>query len=361
MGTRGIPANYGGFETFAQECATGLAARGHTVTVYGRTHYVPKTLRSFKDVRIVVLPTLKWKYTDTVVHTFLSVLHGVTQHYDAVLICNAANSVFAWIPRVFGAAVVVNVDGLEHLRSKWSRLGKRYYRLSEFLSTKFPNAIVTDARVIERYYLERHHTRSFFIPYGAARERPESREALDALGLAPQSYFLYVSRFEPENNLHRVVAAFEKVRTSKRLVAVGDAPYAADYIRAVRRTRDSRISFPGAIYGRGYWQLLANAYCYIHATEVGGTHPALVEAMAQGRIIIANHTSENAEVLGETGILYRKNDVDELARCIQEVADHPETYAGLAPAAQDRASALYSWESVVDQYEQLLKNLTGNR
>jgi len=357
MGTRGIPANYGGFETFAEECAARLAARGHSVTVYGRAHYVARGVRAHRGARVVVLPTLRWKYTDTVVHTFLSILHGIFQRYDAVLICNAANSIFAWIPRLFGAAVVVNVDGLERLRRKWNRLGRAYYLLSEYLATRLPNAIVTDARVIERYYLEKYGAASTYIPYGAASDRPEGREALDALGLAPGSYFLYVSRFEPENNLHRVVEAFARVRTDRRLVAVGDAPYARDYIRRVRRAADARVCFPGAIYGRGYRELLANALCYVHATEVGGTHPALVEAMALGNVIVANRTPENEEVLGNAGILYEKNDVGDLARRLQEVADHPERYEGLRKAAAERARACYSWDSVVDRYEELFRSL----
>ncbi|MFH1572457.1 MAG: DUF1972 domain-containing protein [Acidobacteriota bacterium] len=359
LGTRGIPANYGGFETFAQECAIRLAARGHRVTVYCRSHHVSKGMDSFQGARLVVLPTLRWKYTDTVVHTFLSVLHAIPRRYDAVLVCNAANAVMAWIPRLFGTPVALNVDGLERLRGKWNRLGRAYCRLSEYLSTKLPTAVVTDARVIQRYYQERYGAPSEFIPYGASSRKPATRETLDRLGVVAGDYFLYVSRFEPENNVHHVIAAFEKVSTTRRLVAVGDAPYASAYIRSVRQTRDPRIIFPGAIYGEGYWELQANAFCYVHATEVGGTHPALVEAMAQGNIIIANGTAENQEVLGGSGILYRRNDVDDLARRMQEVADRPESYEALARAAEERARSAYSWDSVVDQYERLFKQLVS--
>jgi glycosyltransferase involved in cell wall biosynthesis len=353
LGTRGIPANYGGFETFAEECAAGLAARGHEVTVYGRSHYISKNLKSYRGVHLVVLPTLAWKYTDTVAHTLFSVIHALFRHYDLILICNAANSIYAWLPRVFGIPVVVNVDGIERFRKKWNWLGRTYYHLCEYLSTLFPNVIVTDARVIERYYRDHYGAGSVFIPYGAKTERPEGREILDALGLIGREYFLYVSRFEPENNPLAVVAAFEKVRTSKKLVMVGDAPYAAKYIEQVRATRDPRILFPGVIYGKGYWQLQSHAFCYIHATEVGGTHPALIEAMGQGGLVIANDTPENSETLGGTGILYRKNDVEDLARRLQEIEDNPGNHAGLRKAAFDRACSTYSWEGVITQYEQL--------
>src|SRR5881296_1956323 len=183
LGTRGIPANYGGFETFAEVCATRLAARGHDVTVYCRSHYVPRSLESYQDVRLVVLPTLRFKYTDTVVHTFLSILHALPRRYEVLLICNAANALFALLPRLFRMPVVVNVDGIERTRKKWNWLGRLYYRVSERLSVWLPNVTVTDARVIERYYHECLGASSVFIPYGAFTDKPETRQALDRLGL----------------------------------------------------------------------------------------------------------------------------------------------------------------------------------
>jgi glycosyltransferase involved in cell wall biosynthesis len=357
LGTRGIPANYGGFETFAEECAAGLVARGHEVTVYCRSHYVPKSMRQFRGARLVVLPTLKWKYSDTVIHTLLSVTHSLFCGYDAVLICNAANSIYAWMPRLMGIPVVVNVDGIERRRRKWNWLGRSYYRVSEQISTWFPNTIVTDARVIERYYREQYQADSVFISYGAVTEKAQGTEILQKLGLSPRDYFLYVSRLEPENNAHLVIAAFEKVTTSKRLLMVGDAPYARDYIRSLRRTQDPRILFPGAVYGSGYRQLQSNAFCYIHATEVGGTHPALVEAMGQGNMVIANGTPENVEVLGGAGLIYEKNNSEDLARLLQEIADNPEKWQHLGDKALNRAKSLYSWEDVVTQYERLFYSL----
>jgi glycosyltransferase involved in cell wall biosynthesis len=307
-----------------------------------------------------VLPTLKWKYTDTVVHSFLSILHSLFRKYDLILICNAANSIYAWLPRILGIPVVVNVDGIERLRQKWNLFGKAYYRLCEYLSTLLPNAIVTDAQVIKRYYQSRYGASSIFIPYGTAVTKPDEQEVLERLGVAPGNYFLYVSRLEPENNAHLVVEAFERIKSSRKLIVVGDAPYSEGYIRRVRSSRDPRIIFPGAIYGEGYRQLQSCAYCYIHATEVGGTHPALIEAMGQGNLIIANDTPENAEVLGKAGLFYRKNSVDNLAQCLQAVEDYPEKYTDLKTAALERARSLYSWDSVVDRYEQLFINLVDS-
>ncbi len=357
IGTRGIPANYGGFETFAEECAARLVERGHQVTVYGRSHYVPRSLRSYRGIRLVTLPTLRFKYLDTVAHTFLAVVHSLFGRFQAILICNAANSVYSWMPRLFGTPVVVNVDGIERMRRKWNFLGRAYYHLSEYLSTILPNVIVTDAKVIERYYRDRYGAASVYIPYGALTGKSESRGKLAELGLVPREYCLYVSRLEPENNAHLVVRAFEKVKTTMRLVVVGDAPYARRYIRTVKATRDPRILFPGAVYGDGYRQLLGNAFCYIHATEVGGTHPALIEAMGQANLIIANGTPENEEVLGNGGLLYRKNDAEDLARLLQVAVDRPAGHECLRQAAFERARSAYCWDDIVTRYEQLFAAL----
>jgi hypothetical protein len=158
MGTRGIPANYGGFETFAEELSWRLAERGHDVTVYCRSHNIKDPPKTYRGVRLVVLPTIRHKYFDTVAHTALSAVHSLRQRYDAVLVCNGANAPFAWLPRMAGSKVTINVDGIERQRRKWNAVGRAYYRACERLSTIVPNALVTDAGVIQRYYREHYDT-----------------------------------------------------------------------------------------------------------------------------------------------------------------------------------------------------------
>ena len=356
LGTRGIPANYGGFETFAEELSTRLVKRGHQVTVYGRTNNIRYRQPTYRGVRLVLLPTIPHKYFDTVAHTFLSVVHVLFQDAEVVLICNAANSLFSFLPRLAGKKTAVNVDGLERQRSKWNALGRGWYRISEWLSTFLPNAIVADARVIRDYYRERYGKESFFIPYGAETSRLESRAALDRLGLEPDGYFLYVSRLEPENNALLVVKAFEKVATDKRLVIVGDAPYARDYIAELKSTTDRRILFPGAIYGEGYRELLSHAFAYIQATEVGGTHPALIEAMGCGRCVLYLNTPENREVAGEAGIAFEKSP-EQLAIKMILIVNNEALRCLHGNYGLARVKERYQWDAVTAQYEQLFERL----
>jgi glycosyltransferase involved in cell wall biosynthesis len=359
LGTRGIPASYGGFETFAEHLSTRLVARGHEVTVYCRAHYVSPRQLEYHGVRLKVLPTIRHKYFDTVVHTFLSAIHAVSGRYDAALICNCANAPFSPILRLTGTPVAINVDGLEHKRKKWGRLARRYYRFAEHLSTLVPNEMVTDAQVIQDYYLARHNTQSTMIAYGSEVERRPNRDVVRKWRVEPNRYVLYVSRLEPENNAHLVIEAFKKVRTAFRLLVVGDAPYAENYIASLKaRARgDKRIIFTGFVFGQDYRALQQNAYCYVHATEVGGTHPALLEAMGYGNCVLTLATPENIEVVGEAGVPYA--DEFDLSEKLQRVLRDGSLVQAYRNRAQQRIQSHYDWERVVDQYERLFARMSG--
>jgi glycosyltransferase involved in cell wall biosynthesis len=356
LGTRGIPANYGGFETFAEHLSTRLVARGHDVTVYCRAHYVSPRQLEFQGVRLKVLPTIRHKYLDTVIHTFLSALHAVPRRYDVALICNAANAPFAPILRMTGTPVALNVDGLEHKRKKWNWIGRKYYLMAERMATMFPTETVTDARVIQEYYLARHRAQSTMIAYGAEVERRVD-PSVRRWRVEPNRYVLYVSRLEPENNAHLVVEAFKRVRTGHKLLIVGDAPYAREYINDLkaRARRDKRIVFTGFVFGRDYRTLQQNAYCYVHATEVGGTHPALLEAMGFGNCVLTLAAPENIEAIGDAGIAYA--DESDLADKLQKVLRDGSLVQAYRHRAQARVQQAYDWDYVVDRYEELFANM----
>jgi glycosyltransferase involved in cell wall biosynthesis len=359
LGTRGVPASYGGFETFAEHLSTRLVARGHDVTVYCRAHYVSPRELEYHGVRLKVLPTIRHKYFDTVVHGFLSALHAAPRRFDAALICNCANAPFAPLLRLTGTPVAINVDGLEHKRKKWNWIARRYYVLAERLATILPNRTVTDARVIQDYYLARYHAPSTMIAYGSEVERRPDRDTVRKWRVEPNRYVLYVSRLEPENNAHLVIEAFKKVRTAHRLLIVGDAPYARDYISDLKaRARgDKRIIFTGFVFGQDYRALQQNAYCYVHATEVGGTHPALLEAMGFGNCVLTLAAAENIEAVSDAGILY--DDEKDLVQKLQRVLRDGSLVHAYRNRAQARAREHYTWDRVVDQYEQLFAEMAG--
>jgi glycosyltransferase involved in cell wall biosynthesis len=355
LGTRGIPARYGGFETFAEELSTRLVQRGHSVTVYCREHHSERT---YRGVDLIPLPTIRHKYLDTLAHTCFSTFHLLTRRFDAILYCNAANAIYTWMPRVVGMPVALNVDGLERNRKKWNAAAKGWYYISEWLATWMPNIIVTDAHAIEEYYQQRFDYKSVMIPYGAELGALPTSAVLDQLGLEKKKYFLYVSRMEPENNGLLVREAFEKVKTDLKLALVGDAPYAAKYIRRVRDTKDPRIVMPGGIYGTGYHELGSHCYAYIHATEVGGTHPALIEAMGRGALTLYLDTPENAEVAGGAALPFTQANLPQVIERVLSMSDAERD--SWSARAMQHIRANYSWEHVTDEYEKLLTRLANS-
>ena len=352
LGTRGIPGRYGGFETFADELSTRLAARGHQVTVYCRQPY---SETYYRGVRLQYLPTIRHKYLDTIAHTFVSTLHLLAHRVEAALYCNGANAIFTPWPRLFGIPVALNVDGIERRRKKWNRAAKAWYLVSEWLATFCPNVVVTDARTIQEYYKEQYGKQTVFIPYGAEAGKVAGTDEVTKLGLEPGRYFLYVSRMEPENHPLEVREAFEKTATDLKLALIGDAPYAHEYIRRVRDTRDPRVVAPGAIYGEGYGQLGSHCFAYIHATEVGGTHPALIEAMGRGALVLYRNTPENAEVASGAGISFEPEELGSKLRLALDMPEREREH--LRRRAMERVRERYSWDAVTDAYERLLGSL----
>lgn len=362
MGTRGIPPMYGGFETMAWELSSRLADLGHEVTVYCRAGRTDESRALPSGVSRRFLPYPNGKYVETVSHTFLSVLDSLVHPYDVVLMTNAANALLAGVPRLRGAKVILNLDGIERQRAKWGLAGRLWYTVGERLSLVLPNAIVADAAVIQAYYLRRYRRRSELIAYGATVLQREPAPDLGRWGLngiAAGDYFLYVSRLEPENQALMVIDAYRQVGGEHPLLVVGDAPYASEYKMRVRRAAegDPRVRLVGGIYGEGYADLQRGALAYVQATSVGGTHPALIEAMAAGNLVLAFSTPENLEVTSGTALLFRN--AYELAVHLRQIVLDPAAaeLQRLRVAARERAAREYSWDAVTRQYEALFVKL----
>lgn len=351
LGTRGVPARYGGFETFAEQISKRLTERGHKVVVYCRRAFTGPDDNISDHVGRVILPSISSKHLDTFSHTLLSIIHVLFTDADVVLLCNVANSPFAWVPRLFGKPVILNIDGLDRKRRKWGALGRLYLFLCEILAVFTPTRLVTDAQVIQDYFWRRYRKRSTMIAYGA--EVPSEAEGSRRFSLPPKRYILYVSRLEPENNPETVIGAYRNLKTDWPLVVVGGNPYDGAFVNHLKSLSDARVIFPGPVYGEGYWQLQRNAGLYICASEVGGTHPGLVEAMAAQNAILYLDTPENQETVGECGVPFGRN-ADELASKLKSVIENSEWRNELGRRARERARTLYGWEGITAKYEALL-------
>lgn len=358
LGTRGIPASYSGFETCVEQLGQRLAARGHEVTVYCRSHHITYPGSEYKGMRLVKLPTLANKYLDTIVHSFLSSLHCLFQGFDIGLYFIAGNSPVTWIPRIVGTRTLLNVDGLDWRREKWPVLAKKYIQFAEYLATILPTAYLTDSRHVQQYYREQFNNEPAFIPYGSDVDILPPGETLAQFGLEPGKYILFVGRLVPENCAHHLVEAFRGIETDLKCVIVGDASYAEEYKTSLKKLAgdDSRVVFTGYVFGKGYQELGSNAYVFVENSGVGGTHPALVEAMAFGNCVVVHNTPENLETIGngEAGLFYDgRVGAGSLREVLVKLLDDSRMVAEFRKKGQEHARLHYSWDSVTDEYERL--------
>ena len=377
LGTRGVPPSYGGFETMAAELGTRLVQRGHDVTVYCRRTAQPRNrATSWNGIRRIELPSVRHKYFETVTHSLLSAFDALRRDFDAILVCNAANAFVLPLLRAARIGVAINVDGIERRRRKWNLAGRFVYALGEALSSSFAT-VVADADVIADYYRRNHLIEPVTIPYGAEFPDEEDSDVLQRLGLERDRYILYVSRFEPENNPLEVVREYEKLavgssqlagegftangqlRTANLppLVMLGQGLYARDLVQRLHAYASDKILFPGALYGRDYRTLQRNAMIYVQATEVGGTHPAMIEAMASGGCVLANDTPENREVGGDAVGYFRVHESGSLAGILLDWLANPLMRLDFRVRARRRAAEGYSWDRVTDEYERLFQSL----
>lgn len=358
VGTRGVPARYGGFETCVEEVGGRLAGRGHEVVVYCRSSRSEERPASYRGMTLVHLPALRKRSLETLSHTALSVAHLARHRTHAAVVFNCANAPFLPVLRASGIPFATHVDGLEWQRAKWGRGGRRYYQAAEKLAVRWSDALIADAKGIADYYAAEYHATTDLIAYGApVIQRHTNR--LAELDLVPNRFHLVVARFEPENHVEEAVKGYVASSSKLPLVVVGSAPYSDNYTARVRAAGDSRVRFLGGLWDQELLdQLYTGATTYIHGHSVGGTNPSLLRAIGAGAPTAAFDVVFNREVLGDSGRYF--TDAPGLAALIQAAESNPADLAQRSQQALGRA-ATYDWETVADGYEELCRRLAGAR
>ena len=358
LGTRGVPARYGGFETAAEEIGARLVEAGHEVVVYCRNP--GQHQKTYLGMELVNLPAVRSRAAETLSHTALSIGHALfREQLDVAFVFNAANAPFLPLLHAAGVPVALHVDGLEWKRAKWGPRATAYYRWAEHYSTRWADSVIADALGIADYLRHTHGIEPVYLPYGAPAVSPPS-DRVKAQGLEPGGYHLVVARFEPENHVYEIVTGYRVSHARLPLVVVGDAPYANEYRQRVRDAAegDSRIRLLGSIWDNDLLDALyAHSASYLHGHSVGGTNPSLLRAMGAGAPVSAFDVNFNREVVTEAGLWF--TDPSGVVRCLEQVEDDLGAARTRGLGGQSDVLVRYRWDDVAAGYEVLAKELVA--
>jgi glycosyltransferase involved in cell wall biosynthesis len=366
VGSRGIPAGYGGFETFAEEIAIHLSRNfGYRITVVCDAEQQRQN-RGNPDFKGVALRYSGFSKGDHAIRFYLDSIRQVVRDHDIIYCCGPAGGLFAPLVRRHNKIIMINPDGLNSKRSKWSKPVQFGFRLFERAASRFSDLVVCDSKAIETYIQERYGCRHTDVAEYGAYPNPHlgsegtSASVLNAYGLTPGAYHLIVSRLEPENNVETIIRGFQAGERRWPLVVVGNLKESG-FVRHLRKLGGEQVHFIGSIYDKERLAMVrAHAASYLHGHSVGGTNPSLLEAMASRNLCICHDNPFNREVLQDHGLFFQ--DAADIAGILARLESAPESFAPMRDAALGRIRDYYNWDNMADKYHRIFSGaIPGKR
>ncbi|MGH2515736.1 MAG: glycosyltransferase family 4 protein [Ktedonobacterales bacterium] len=362
LGLKGIPATYGGVERYTEEVAVRLAARGHEVFVYCRSHYTTREIarKPYQGVHLVRLPSLNRRTTDTLSHTLLSTLDVLRRHPDVVIYHSLGNALFAPAPRLLGTPTALVLHGQEWREDKWAGVPRRFFQASERAAFSWASRVCVIARWLQDDLRVRYGRESTFVSTGVALPEPRPAARLDLFGLDRHRYLLFVGRLVPEKEVHTLLEAYRGLETDMPLVIVGDAQRQDRYLDEMHALAGPNVQFLGFRYGTDLADLYSNAYLYILPSAAEGIALTLLEAMAYHNCVVISDIAQNLEAAHPLGFPFKTGDAADLRQTLRALLDQPERAAERRALSREHVGRQYNWEAVTDHYEQLCAELARN-
>jgi glycosyltransferase involved in cell wall biosynthesis len=359
LGIRGLPANYGGFETCADHVSRHWVEKGHEVLVYCRKTLYSQRPITYHGVRLKYIASVNIKAFDTLLNTFLCCIDLIfnEQKILHIHLYNGGNGIFLPLLRMFGKKVIISVDGIEWKRKKWGWLAKSAHKAGERFSIWFANKVITDNKIVERYYIDKYNICPITIAYGAKTIEKNDKIWKDVMqkhNLQSKKYFIFVGRLVPEKGVHRLIEAYNKLQTDMPLIIIGDDEQLTAYKRDLIKLKRDKVRFIGFVYGLEYEALLANALLYVSASELEGTSPSLLAAMGAKVCSLINGIDENIHTIDNNGIqsgyYFKKNDVDNLYKIWDTLIKNPQKIIEMSEKGYELVMKRYRWASIAEEY-----------
>lgn len=353
IGARGLPETYSGVETFLKELCPRLVERGHEVTVYCRPSYFIDEM--YQGVRLVRVPSLPTRVLDTMSHSLLSTVRALREKFDLVHFQAIGPASLSFIPEMFGLPTVATMHSLNWKHIKWSRVQRRLIKWLEYPAIRVPSRVVAVANEHRCYLEARYHREVAHIPNGVAVRAPVKTDRLQAYGLEPDTFLLYVGRLSSEKGCHYLVEAFSRLNATVKLVMAGTDSSGSFYGEILRKTADPRIVFLGQVPPDLLAELYSNALLYVLPSDSEGVSFSLLEAMSYGRCVLVSSIRENMDVVSGCGETFEAGDVGALLMKLEYLlkSDHVRTELGLK--AKAHVQRLYNWDEITSRYEELYR------
>lgn len=367
FGHKRIPSREGGVEIVVEELCTRLVRDGHTVVCYNRAghhvsgaEYDAKIKNQYKGIKLKTVPTIEKKGLAAVSSSFFAALCCALGRYDIVHIHAEGPAFFAWLPKLFGKKVVVTIHGIDWQREKWKNgFGSKFIRQGERNAVKYADEIIVLSKGVQDYFQETYGRKTHFIPNGVNRPAIKNAEIItEKYGLTKDSYFLFLGRLVPEKGIRYLVEAFKQIKTDKKLVIAGGSSDTDEFACKLKELSksDSRIIFTGFVQGEILDELYSNAYVYTLPSDLEGMPLSLLEAMSYGNCCLVSDIPECTEVVENKAVIFKKSNVSELVRKLQENCDNSRKVRELKKVASNFILNKYNWDDVVKKTEIIYEN-----
>ncbi|MCU0679279.1 MAG: glycosyltransferase family 4 protein [Planctomycetes bacterium] len=353
IGQKGIPATYGGVEKHVEELSIRLAKAGHEVYVYTRRNYTPYSLKEYKNVKLVSLPSISTKHLDAISHTFLACLDVLRREFDVVHFHSIGPSSLVGLIKLLKPSlpVVATFHSQCYHHQKWGSLAKLYLKFGEAMICYLPDATITISRVLERYAEKKYGTTAEYIPNGVKTRKTRRTTEIKRWELKPDEYIITVSRLIRHKGVHHLIKAYNSLKTDKKLVVVGDGSYTEDYVHELYALANSNpnIIFTGTQTGETLAQLFSHAYLFVQPSESEGLSISLLEAMSYGLPVLVSDIPENIEAVGRFGFVFKNKSHNDLKKKLILLLSQPKMLGKKAEANQSRVDKLYDWDAIAEK------------
>ena len=359
IGTRGVPATWGGVERHVEELGARLTQRGHEVTVYSRPGYAAPVDR-YRGMRVVPVPTTHRRGLEALLHSFSSAALALRESFDVVHFHAVGPGLAAPLPRFLSrAGVVQTIHGLDAARDKWGGHQQRVLQVGTWLSARVPDATVVVSRDLQTHYRSAFGREVVYVPNGVTLP-PFTRDTsvLDRFGVEPGCYVLSVGRLVPEKAVHLLIESHTRLKTDVKLLVVGGSSHTDSYVAQLEElaAADPRVVMAGTVYGDDLANLYAHAAAFATPSLLEGLPLTLLEAASHRIPLVVSAIPPHLEVVGADGPGARVAEVDSvgaLSEALERVLADPTRELAGAQERSDRILSHYDWDAATSSLEEV--------